>query len=311
MWCGQGGFGGIAATLLDTKTHGVRTLLPGPDGYLSDLVFDAGHKWALGSFGAGAGNKFQGVALWDTTNLQVLALLPTTKRCESIAINSGRPQFAWCEVGSVHLHNVETGEDQTIDLKDQSSERLLFSPDGMLLAIQASPISVWDAKTGQHLRDLPSTRDNPPSEMGCERVLDIDEQGRILAVGVPNPAFTKQKPQQRAKPLIRLAADMKTWETVIADLEQHGRMALHAAALSPDRRWLAIPEQNVQGGGAERIDIWDTQTGARARSLAGHWNHIGQLTFSGDSRLLASISRMGGVIKIWTIEDVVAGSTSP
>ena len=302
IWCGQGGYGGLAATLLDLKTKGVRAVLPAPDGHLHDLVFDNRHNWALASFGHGGENKFTGIVLWDATNSEILLTHSAAKPCRTIAINPGASQVAWSEMRSVHLHDVEKGESWVIELKEQIPQKLVFSPEGNLLIVEALPISVWDAKTGEHRRDLPSSHLKSPDGLWFEKVLDIDEEGRILVTAIHSPLVEKQLAMLKKKLLVRLSADWKTWDVVISDLEQHGRMSIHAATVSPDRRWLAVPQMQVRG--QERIDLWDLRSGMRATSFGGHWNHIGQLAFSGDGERLASISQMGGPIKIWSLANL-------
>jgi WD40 repeat protein len=58
--------------------------------------------------------------------------------------------------------------------------------------------------------------------------------------------------------------------------------------------------------GPEGINVWDLTAGKLRQKLGGHWNHLGALSFSADGKKLASIALMGGVIKIWTIDDVPA-----
>ena len=49
--------------------------------------------------------------------------------------------------------------------------------------------------------------------------------------------------------------------------------------------------------------VFDLVSGKLKTQFGGHWNPIGSLAFSPDGKKLASIAHVGGVIKIWSLDD--------
>jgi tetratricopeptide (TPR) repeat protein len=71
------------------------------------------------------------------------------------------------------------------------------------------------------------------------------------------------------------------------------RGAIHAAAFSPDGRWLAAT------GEGSSIQIWDPESGQKLWTLDGHAGPVCALAFSPDGRL-ASADRQGQV-RVWDV----------
>jgi WD domain, G-beta repeat len=303
IWCGQGSAGGRAATLLDLDRGHVRTVLASPNSYLKDLAFAQSHSWVVGSFFS---PDLQCVAFWDASNSgDIPTVIKTNSRCEAIAIHPELPRVVWAEANEVHVVDIPTGEQLKKMTPGSVVMQLTFSPDGKRLLMGSSACSVWDTTSWERICDLPSARLKPLPRLWCNDAFDIDDEGHILAVATARTDVNgKDGPHKQQ--IVRFAPDGKTSEMLIADLGAHGRVKPHLARSSPNRRWLAIPEQSVNGNGPERIDLWDLKLGERAKTFDGHWNHVGDLTFSGDNRLLASISQMGGVIKVWKVPEVDA-----
>ncbi|WP_278470117.1 c-type cytochrome domain-containing protein [Gimesia maris] len=69
---------------------------------------------------------------------------------------------------------------------------------------------------------------------------------------------------------------------------------LYAAAISPDRKWLAT------GSYDQNIILWDIASGKQVRSLTGHNGAIFDLAFSPDSTTLASASA-DATVKVWQV----------
>jgi len=102
--------------------------------------------------------------------------------------------------------------------------------------------------------------------------------------------------------LVRFAADGKTWETLIANVQFQGPVQPGSAVISPDRRQLAVLLQRPNAGGPEGILVLNIADG-RPRVLNGHEEHIGSMAFSPDGTKLASVSQEGGPLKIWKLPE--------
>src|SRR6185295_11865566 len=92
----------------------------------------------------------------------------------------------------------------------------------------------------------------------------------------------------------------RVWEPasgrVIHELRQYG--AVHRAAFSPDRRWIASV------GDDRRVHLWDAKTGALQRELAGHDGGITDVAWAADGRQLVTASD-DLTARVWSVVDDV------
>jgi WD40 repeat protein len=245
-------------------------------------------KWLVGSL---TGENFQGWVRWDLSGDGEADRHPTKESCQCLAIHPSGEKIAWAEAKTVRIFDVATRKvGSKIDL-EEIVERLKFSADGKRLAIAAGSISVHDAVTGKSRYTLPGFQTQPRGKIACEHLLGFDDAGRIWATAFVLGA----KPA--ARPLVRFAAGGKTWDTIMPNLT--GQPA--SAVLSPDRRLLAIADNNNDPGGAESIQVLDLQSQRLQTRLAGHHNHIESLAFSPNGKMLASVGFLGGPVKIWSL----------
>jgi WD40 repeat protein len=179
---------------------------------------------------------------------------------------------------------------------------LRFSADGRLVIVRgdAGEDKIWNAETGELHIDLPSTKDQPQPDVICNRVIDIDEEGRIWG-------FARQlKPKfMHNTMLVRYAPDAQTLERIIPDLEIDLALT-RTAVLSPDRRLLAVtpPKKLLPGQGVPQllIEVWDVAEGKRIKRFDGHYGRVTALAFSPDGKKLASMGGPTGLVRIWEIE---------
>jgi hypothetical protein len=286
IWCGQG-YSKSPLVLLDLKEKSIALKLPGPDGVLLGLAFDPQKKWAAASLQRRdfQGEGFQGwIVLWNMEQPEQPILRQVDRELpHEMAFRPGANVLAMPagkQVRTIDLETLSAGP--AIDMKDHA-HFLKFSPDGTLLAANET---VYDAATG----------DKKFAIRG--QIIGFDRQNRTLATySISDQSGTHHT-------LHRYSADGQHKETLIQDL---GTSSI-AAAISPDERLLAIADlaglSTPQG-----INLWDLATGKLQKRLAGHWDHIGTVTFSADGKQLASIAQIGGIIKVWPVdaEKIAAG----
>jgi len=292
VWC-PSGFARGAVTRIDLATKRVEQAFPATGSRVERVAFDPDKKWLVGSL---AGGRFQGWVRWDLANGGEALSHPTTEACRALTINPKRNQVAWAENKTLLTFDLSTGKDGPRIELPATVESIKYAPDGNLLAVQAGSITVWDAGTGEKRYNLPSFQTQPRPKIACEQLLEFDEQGRVwamaFAVGV--------NPVQR--PLVRFAPSGKTWEVIVPNLP--GQPA--SVVLSSDRRLLAMVENNNDPGAAEAIQVWDLQSGQMQKRLLSTTHHIASLVFSPDSKRLASAGHLGGVVKLWRLDDGIA-----
>jgi WD40 repeat protein len=291
------GFARGAVTRISLMTKRVEQAIPASGSRVERLAFDPEKQWLIGSL---AGGNFQGWVRWDVANGSEALAHSTTKACRALAINPKRTQVVWAENKSVLTLDLSSGKEGPRIESSGTVESIRFAPDGSLLAVQSESITVWDAATGKQRFKLPSFQTSPRPKFACEQLVDFDEQGRIWAVAVA----VGVNPVQR--PLLRFSPDGKTSDMIISHLPGQAS----SVVLSPDRRLLAMVESHRDPGAPESIQVWDVQAGQMQKRLLSTTHHITSLAFSPDGKRLASSGHLGGVIKVWRIEEAVGKPTA-
>jgi RNA polymerase sigma factor (sigma-70 family) len=149
-----------------------------------------------------------------------------------------------------------------------------FSLDGKLLATAAScgdnPLCVWETATGKELRRF---------------------QGHLHGV-----VFVAFGPDSQTLVSVSNDHTVRIWEVASGrELRQFGIKDASCVALSPDGQTLALAESK-----GNQVHLWDVGTGKERQPCQGNAANITALTFSPDSRLLASGSR-DKTIRLWEI----------
>ena len=155
--------------------------------------------------------------------------------------------------------------------------RVLFSPDGKLLAGSTLPVDtpanadtsvcLWDAETGKEVHKIPQLGD------GQHCVPAFSSDGKLLAV--PSPEQLKVVEVNSGK-------EVRTW----ADAK------LCVAAFRPDGRLIATGHTDGS------IGYWDPNAAEKKKSVAGHAGKVLSLKFTPDGKTLVS-SGEDGTIRLW------------
>ena len=161
---------------------------------------------------------------------------------------------------------------------------IAFSPDGQMLAScgggQGSngAINLWDAATGEHLKDLTGYYGGEVSGIA------FSSDGQTLAGSVGFKEYT-----------------VRLWDvgtgTELKHLTEHAR-EVSSVALSPNGDMLAsVNDDNI-------IRLWDVATRQQKRTLIGHDTddkRVNSIVFSPDGQTLASSADRVREINLWNI----------
>jgi WD40 repeat protein len=221
---------------------------------------------------------------------------------------------------TARLWNIDTGE--PILLLNSHADQvyaLAFSPDGELLAVadSAATIHIWnDISTGKVLHVLPGDHDEV-------RALTFTRDGKHLLVGgsdrvihVWDPRAAKLVGGQGLQADHRIATCAVGGKEILVSTATGSR--LHAwdavnglavppddriskpiaVAASPDGHWIAISNADPDS----RLHLWDNRSKKMCAPAEGPRAQMTFLTFSPDSKTLASCCRGDGTAWLWDPE---------
>jgi WD40 repeat protein len=300
VWCGLL-TGTEAAYLLDTEKGRPRSALAGVRGATIDaLSIDDERKWAVGAV---HGNGPEQLALWNLNRPEFPAVVPISERCILTTPHPKSMRVAWAADQRVHLLDLETSAEGPVLEIGQSVRGLGYSTTGKWLAVNHGATSLFDVATGERKVTLPSLTQQPPPPLACHKPLAVDDDGRVLAL-----ATAEGKPNRKLC-FARFAADGKTGEVLIPDLQAQGTILEKSLRLSKDCTRLAAALPATAGTG--KIRVWDITNARHLLDLPGHWCEVAELRFSADGKLLASMGMWGGDIKIWSLDQSQPAAAKP
>jgi WD40 repeat protein len=320
--------------LWDVKTH--QPISQPVTGVYNVAFSPNGHSLAFGGCGKVANSKcIQGeILLWDMTTRQFIGqpLLGHTGRVESLVFRPDGKTLASGGVdGTIILWDVATGQPigQPLSGQTYGISSMAFSPDGKTLASGSydKTIILWDVATRQSIGQ-------PIAEQRLEQVTSVafSPDGKTLASSALNgniilwdvathqsigERYTEPSPTVNSvafSPDGKMLASGSDENTIILwavgtgpsigqPLTGHTNW-LSSVAFSPDGKMLAsggcgkvVNYSCLQG----EILLWDVATHQPiGQPLTGHKSSVSLVSFSPDSKTLASASDDGTII-LWDV----------
>jgi WD40 repeat protein len=263
------------------------------------------------------------VKLWDPVNGQLKLTLPHTDQVRSLSFSTNGMLLATgCYDGTLRLWDVYTGQTTFAISGDNSISSVIFSPDGKTLASACfnGHVTLWNVVNSE-LRDHLSIEQEPFLQWDS---LAFSPDGHTLAIGggqyhqagevllwdieskriratlkghtnqIRDIAFS---PDGQHIATVNYDRTVRLWDAYsareLAVVEDH-QATLFSVAFSPNGRYLATSSADSM------IIIRDPNLNALFH-LKGHTDNVKCITFSPDSKTLASASN-DGTLKLWDLE---------
>ena len=212
---------------------------------------------------------------------------------------------------TIVIWDVETGiEQRCLEGHEDSVYCLAFSPDGQRLfsGSKDETAQLWDAHTGQERQTF---------HLGGEvRSVEFSADGRLLLTATRSAGAVVWNAKSGARrqvfrPGFALGAArftpeadrvvlygesssvlLQTVATGEREREFYGHLGgVTAAAVSPDGMWLATADSDL-------LRVWELETAELVAEWKGHEDWVTDLSFSANSKQLASVSK-DGTYKLW------------
>ena len=298
IWCTTGS-GAYPLQLLDIKTGRPQTTLLANLTGLGPFKVDAQRNRLV----AAVQNKDNaGLAIWDTTGVVPVAVVPLPGMPAAIALHPKDSLAAVLQTGkesTVAFVNLDTGEvTRTLSVGSFISQ-IFFSPDGSKLAVLGVGNSVWDSVSGEVLYKLPGRGVDPrnpkkdrPGDFNPLSFYEFDRDNRLIAMGLRGEFI--RKPGQPAKVPVCLVrytdngTDIEVLEPEPADWMNQ----------RPQGDFIALPKPKPDG--SSEYEIWHWKTRKLLRTIDGSGKFPGKIAYSPAGDKVAVIGRTG-VIRIWDL----------
>jgi WD40 repeat protein len=272
------------------------------DKALRNVMFEPNH-------GIVASCSIEGIKLWSIWRLQHLRSI--TEHATHLRRVVFSPDGYWI-VGAdlncqIHCWEVATGKRiHTLTGHTSQISEVNFSESGEIVSTCLDQIRLWHPETGACLRTIRLNQEGsrvadyrPPTLQHPELLATGSDNGVIKLWNISTGECMMNAVGKSAKMLTLTVHPMFAGQVAMGDsngniclwdfaassasptvLRGHQGLIL-SLAYSPSGRWLA------SGSHDRTIRIWDTLTGESVQTLQGHSDHIAQLVFLTEQRLLS------------------------
>ena len=147
-------------------------------------------------------------------------------------------------------------------------------------SLHEHPILIWDLNTGKRAHRFP--RVNSINEMPCSTLSFSPDDRRVMAALANGTILVWDLETEQEQPPIALKA---------------GPIKLHefpGAAFTSDRRHL------ITGRRTGPVELWESQTGRRLQTFAGHTGVVRSVAGSADGRLILSVGS-DNTVRLWAV----------
>ena len=233
------------------------------------------------------------ICLWDAvTGTHLNTLEGHTQTVTSVAFSpDGKTLASGSSDNTICLWDSSTGEHkQTLIGHTDNVYSVAFSPDGKTLASgdgkgYGAEVWLWDAVTGDHLNTLTHGKFDNVTEIA------FSSDGKTLASATWGGGIYLWDPTTGQHKGTLTVLDDGYWFTSVA-FSPDGKVIVGTSGWS-------LFNDNY----ADRIDLWDAETGTHLNTLIGHNEDILSVAFSPDGTTLASGSA-DNTIRLW---DAITG----
>jgi hypothetical protein len=267
--------------LVDMHTGRLRSRLAGPRLSMYQFSFEPKHGLVVAAVADEQQESF--VAVWKTDASDLPLAVPVEGPCRAAAISPQELLLAYQDGPVVKLHDLGGGEaKQSLSLPDENLIRILFSPDGKLLATWSkTELAVWDVTSGAKQYGL-NAQATPETPDAAADPLAFDAEGRLISIA---------KTLARQASVVRRAKDGTVEATLLDGIDKNSRVAI-----SPDRRQLLVEQFPTP-----TIEVWDVATKSLTRRIPAQEGGLA-MAFSADGKSIVSGGR-DGTLKVWKLAD--------
>jgi tetratricopeptide (TPR) repeat protein len=232
---------------------------------VSCVAFSPNHKLLA------SGGYDQTIRLWELrTRRELTTFAGHTNSIESITFSpDGKLLASGSTDTTIRVWDLASGQKLgKLTGHTDAIHSITFSPDGKLLASGSADttIRVWEPSSGQELGKLTGHTD-------AIRSITFSPDGKLLASGGTDTTI-------------------RVWDLASGLTRIFNGTGFLSIAISPDGTFLV-------GGGTD-IRLWELPTGREVGKIIGHTNFVTSVTFSHDSKFLASGS-FDHTIRLWEL----------
>jgi WD40 repeat protein len=226
--------------------------------------------------------------------------------------------------GTIHIHDVATGQEVQSFPAGNDVGAVAYSPDGKSLAVLSGGflVGIWNTATGKHERNTTAGRGN----VGAEHLAFTSDGQMVVGVGVAGSQgwfYRWQTNGGKVSYTVSGSGPGRSFSAIAPDGLVCGwcdaKGACHAYApanveFSPGRKAVSLKVGNCEciafGPGAKflavgnddkTVQLWDLGEKKVVRVLKDLATPAAKLSFSADGKTLAAVAGKGRTIRVWDL----------